>query len=199
MTSLKCPLSSTFTVYLMMLALFQVRHTSGEENYKKGCVENLHQMVDALRSGNKHYGIYDYFGNPLDIHQFFNFSKQVKVFHFKMINATSQNDTVLDTEKPCCQWNTKDCDIFVWYRYYFYLVLPPLMFHIFKKESQFLPQSLCLTVPTLCEPSLLQNFGVNVSVTTILYTHAQLVIIYALYAIIARDSIHFCWLNSVIK
>ena len=93
------------------------------------------------------------------------------MFHFKMINATSQNNTILDIEKPCCQWNTKDCHIFVWYRYYFYLVLPPLMFHIFKKESQFLPQSLCLTVPTLCEPSLLQNFGAKVSVTNILFAH----------------------------
>ena len=157
-------------IYIFMLALFQVRHTSGEENYKKGCVENLHQMVDALRSGNKYYGIYDYFGNPLDIHQIFNFSKRVKVFHFKMINATSQNDTVLDIEKPCCQRNTKDCDIFVWYRYYYYLALPPLMFHNLRNDSAFLPQSLCLTVPTLCEPSLLQNFGANVSFTCLLYT-----------------------------
>ena len=144
MTSLKCPLSFTFTVYLVMLALLQVRHTSGEENYKKECVENLHQMVDALRSGNKHYGIYDYFGNPLDIHQIVNFLKRVKVFHFKMINATSQNDTVLDIEKPWCQWNTKDCDIYMWYCCYFNLVLPPLMFRNLRKDPGFLPQSLLL-------------------------------------------------------
>ena len=68
MTYLKCPLSSTFTVYLLILVLLQVRYTSGEENYKnKECVENLDQMMDALRSGNKHFGIRDYFGNPLDI------------------------------------------------------------------------------------------------------------------------------------
>ena len=97
MISLKCPLSSTITVYLLMLVLLQVKHTSGEENYKnKECIENLHQMVDALRSGSKLYGIYDFFGNPLDIHQIFNISNGVKVFHFKMINATSQNNTILD-------------------------------------------------------------------------------------------------------
>ena len=169
MTSLKCPLSATITVYLLMLVLLQVKHTSGEVNYKnKECIENLHQMMDALRNGSKLYGIRDYFGNPLDIYQIFNISNGVKVFHFKMINATSQNNTIFDIEKPCCQWNTKDCDniIFLWYRYYFYLALPPVMFHILRNDSHFLPQSLCLTVPTLCEPSLLQNFGANVSVTT---------------------------------
>ena len=77
--------------------MLQVRCTSGEENYKnKECVENLDHMMDALRSGDKHFGIRGYFGNPLDINEIFNFRKQVKVFHFKMINATSQNNTVLD-------------------------------------------------------------------------------------------------------
>ena len=163
MTYLKCPLSSTFTVYLLML---QVRCTNGEENYKnKECVENLDQMMDALRSGNKHFGIRGYFGNPLDIREIINFSKRVKVFHFKMINATSQNNTVLDIEKPCCQWNTKDCDIFMWYRYYYYLALPPLMLNFIARGSTYLPQSFCLTVPTLCDSSILQDFAANVSVT----------------------------------
>ena len=164
MTYLKCPLSSTYTVYLLILVLLQVRYTSGEESYKnKECVENLDQMMDALRSGNKHFGIRDYFGNPLDIKEIFNFSQIVKVFHFKMINVSSQNNTVLDIEKSCCQWNTKDCDIFMWYHYYYYLVLPPLMFHVLRKGSHILPQSLCLSVPTLCDPSLLEDFAANVS------------------------------------
>ena len=164
MTSVKCPLSWTFTVYLLILVLLQVRYTSGEENYKnKECVENLDQMMDALRSGNKHFGIHDYFGNPLDIKEIFNFSKRIKVFHFKMINVSSQNNTVLDIEKSCCQWNTKDCDIFMWYYYYYYLVLPPLMFNVLRKDSHILPQTLCLSVPTLCDPSLLEDFAANVS------------------------------------
>ena len=167
MTYLKCPLSLTFTVYLLMLVLLQVGYTSGEENYKnKVCVENLDQMMDVLRSGNKHFGIRDYFGNPLDIKEINNFGKRVKVFHFKMINATSQNNTVLYIEKPCCQWNTKDCDIFMWYHYYYYLALPPLMLIFLEKDSIFLPQSFCLTIPTLCDPSILQDFAANVSVTT---------------------------------
>ena len=167
MTYLKCPLSSTFTVYLLMLVLLQVRYTSGEENYKnKECVENLDQMMDVLRSGNKHFGIRDYFGNPLDIKEINNFGKRVKVFHFKMINATSQNNTVLYIEKPCCQWNTKDCDIFMWYRFYYYLALPPLMLIFLEKDSIFLPQSFCLTIPTLCDPSILQDLAADVSVTT---------------------------------
>ena len=161
MTYLKCPLSLTFTVYLLML---QVRCTSGEENYKnKECVENLDHMMDALRSGNKHFGFRGYFGNPLDINEIFNFRKRVKVFHFKMINATSQNNTVLDVEKLCCQWNTKDCDIFMWYRNYYFLALPPLMLNFIARDSIFLPQSFCLTVPTLCDLSILQDFAANVS------------------------------------
>ena len=123
-------------------------------------------MMDALRSGNKHFGIRGYFGNPLDIKEIINFRKRVAVFHFKMINATSQNNTVLDIEKPCCQWNTKDCDVFMWYRYYFYLALPPLMLNFFVKDSIYLPQSLCLTIPTLCDSSILENFSANVSVIT---------------------------------
>ena len=148
-----------------MLVLLQVRYASGEENYKnKECVENLDQMMDALRSGNKHFGIRDYFGNPLDIKEINNFVKRIKVFHFKMINATSQNNSVLDVEKSCCQWNTKDCDIFVWYRYYYYLALPPLIFSFLYIDKLYLPQSLCLTVPTLCDPSILQDFfAANVS------------------------------------
>ena len=80
-----------------------------------------------------------------------------------MINVSSQNNTVLDIEKSCCQWNTKDCDIFMWYHYYYYSVLPPLMFRVIRKDSHILPQSLCLSVPTLCDPSLLEDFAANVS------------------------------------
>ena len=177
MTYLKCPLSLTFTVYLLMIVLLQVRYTSGEENYKnKECVENLDQMMDALRSGNKHFGIRGYFGNPLDIKEINNFRKRIKVFHFKMINATSQNNSVLDVEKPCCQWNTKDCDIFVWYHYYYYLALPPLMLNFIEKDFKNLPQSLCLTIPTLCDPSILQGFAANVSVTRELYVYKPCII-----------------------
>ena len=75
-----------------------------------------------------------------------------------MINATSQNNSVLDVEKSCCQWNTKDCDIFVWYRHYYYLALSPLIFSFLYIDPLYLPQSLCLIVPTLCDPSLVPDF-----------------------------------------
>ena len=153
-----------------MLVLLQVRYASGEENYKnKECVENLDHMMDVLRSGNKHFGIRDYFGNPLDIKEIIHVSKRVKVFHFKMINVASQNNSVLDVENSCCQWNTKDCDIFMWYCYYYYLAQPPLILIFLEKDSMYLPQSFCLTIPPLCDPSILQDFAANVSKTCIIY------------------------------
>ena len=146
-----------------MVILLQMGFTSGEGD-KEECVESFEELIQVLSNESSYYGMYDYFGHPLDINQLNGTGSHeiIRVFHFHMINITNQNEpnSSKNTFK-CCQWNKEECSVYVWYSSFGYLYLSPGLF--LAMNSSYHLHSKCLEIPTVCDPGLLNYFGNTVS------------------------------------
>ena len=148
------------SIHWMIIISIAIRFTSGEGD-KKECVESFEELIQVLSNESSYYGMYDYFGHPLDINQLNGTGsyERIRVFHFHMINITNQNEpnSSKNTFK-CCQWNREECSVYVWYSNFFYLFFPPIWLRALN--IHFYPRSKCLIIPTLCDQRILQGFGI---------------------------------------